>query len=536
MLPQDRPVPTVTGRGLENAPVSPKQSSPSPPSLAGAFSLALARLGPFEPSPSLVVAVSGGADSMALCLLAHDWARRRGGRVIGLTVDHRLRAESRAEARRVGRWLAARGIAHHILTWRRPAGGRHPAGGASGSGQQAYRTARYRLLEGWCRERGLPHLLLGHHRGDQAETVLLRKERGSRPHGLAAMASLRETAHVRLLRPLLGIDPVLLREELKRRGQPWVEDPSNRDLAYARSRLRLAPGRILACPTHQAEAHQTGGSGPEEVSFLAEQALILGHQRARDDRLLATLMARIVFPHPAGFVWLDCKGLVGADSITGERLLGRVLATVGGSVHPPRGARLSRLLDALADMVSEEMAGEEMVGETARATGRKSACDREGAQGRIRPGSRAGGHGRTLGGCRVLFHGGNRLLICREAGRIAGPEAVTGPGWRVWDRRFLLRVSGRADGGATFWLGPLGVGGIAAVRALGGLASRRLEALPAAVRPGLPALFDGSMPVSVPHVGLDRPNAARTGLRLSVCRPCPPVPLAGPPFLPGGKA
>ena len=74
------------------------------------FAALMAPLGPFEPSPVLAVATSGGADSMALALLASAWARRRGGHVVALTVDHGLRPGSRAEARQVGAWHSARGI------------------------------------------------------------------------------------------------------------------------------------------------------------------------------------------------------------------------------------------------------------------------------------------------------------------------------------------------------------------------------------------------------------------------------------------
>src|SRR5215510_6550933 len=111
----------------------------------------LDRLGPFERAPRLAVAVSGGADSMALALLADVWARQRGGTITALTVDHRIRSESAIEARRVGAWLAARGIAHETLVWEGPR--------PSGDIQAAARAARYRLLEAWCAERGYLHLL-----------------------------------------------------------------------------------------------------------------------------------------------------------------------------------------------------------------------------------------------------------------------------------------------------------------------------------------------------------------------------------------
>ncbi|MBM3565781.1 MAG: tRNA lysidine(34) synthetase TilS, partial [Alphaproteobacteria bacterium] len=84
---------------------------------AAAFARAMTAFGPFEARPVLAVAVSGGADSMALALLADAWARGKGGRIVALTVDHGLRGGSAAEAVQVAAWLAARGIEHRILPW-----------------------------------------------------------------------------------------------------------------------------------------------------------------------------------------------------------------------------------------------------------------------------------------------------------------------------------------------------------------------------------------------------------------------------------
>ncbi|MAG22807.1 MAG: tRNA lysidine(34) synthetase TilS, partial [Rhodospirillaceae bacterium] len=192
------------------------------------FSALMKGLGPFEPEPCVAVAVSGGCDSMALALLAHDWAQGRGGQTVALSVDHRLRWESGAEARQAGRWLKARGLTHHILSWT----GDKPRHGV----QAAAREARYRLLFDWCRRHGVLHLLLAHHQEDQAETFLLRLGRGSGVDGLAGMAPLSEVPTMRLLRPLLDVPKARLVATLQSRGQEWVEDPSNRDLAYARVR------------------------------------------------------------------------------------------------------------------------------------------------------------------------------------------------------------------------------------------------------------------------------------------------------------
>src|SRR5690606_24489820 len=125
-----------------------RSAASSPMKAAGAVSAAefarlLRPLLPGRPG-RLAVAVSGGADSMALALLARDWARKNRVALTALTVDHRLRRESSAEARQVGRWLKARGIAHRILVWQHET---KPAANL----QALARQARYGLLQAHCR-------------------------------------------------------------------------------------------------------------------------------------------------------------------------------------------------------------------------------------------------------------------------------------------------------------------------------------------------------------------------------------------------
>ncbi|KJB89963.1 tRNA lysidine(34) synthetase TilS, partial [Skermanella aerolata] len=194
------------------------------------FTRLMDRLGPFEPSPRVAVGVSGGADSMALCLLLKSWTEDRSGSLLALTVDHGLRQNAADEAIQVGSWLKARDVAHDILRW----DGVKPLSGI----QSAARDARYRLLTERCHAEGILHLALAHHREDQAETVLLRFAHGSGIDGLGGMAAVRETGSVRLLRPLLPVSRDRLRTYLTETCQSWVEDPSNQSPAYARVRLR----------------------------------------------------------------------------------------------------------------------------------------------------------------------------------------------------------------------------------------------------------------------------------------------------------
>jgi tRNA(Ile)-lysidine synthase len=198
-------------------------------SLADFFSSTLQQLGPFEPSPHLVVAVSGGADSMALCLLAHHWARAHGGHITALTVNHGLRAEAAAEAQQVAAWLAARGIAHEVL---------NVMVAPEKNLQNNARAARYAALSNWCWNHHVLHMLLAHHANDQAETVAMRTARGTTEDGGAGMPMLRNHNGVRLLRPLLMVLKTTLEHYLHTQQQAWLHDTSNDNPRFMRTRIR----------------------------------------------------------------------------------------------------------------------------------------------------------------------------------------------------------------------------------------------------------------------------------------------------------
>jgi tRNA(Ile)-lysidine synthase len=263
------------------------------------FAEAMRALGPFEDRPELAVAVSGGADSLALALLADGWAKGHGGRVVALTVDHGLRPDSADEARQVGVWLAARGIAHQILRW--------TDGHDGPSLQAAARAARYRL-----------------------ETLLLRLARGSGVDGLAAMAAIAAQDDFQLLRPLLAVPREQLRGFLREVGQDWIEDPSNRSDRFDRVRWR----KFLA---------------GEKVDSrrLALTARQLGRARQALEQDCARLAVETVRLSAAGCAWLDPAPLVQAGEEIALRVLAGVSRTIGGGAFPPRLEPLERLLAVL---------------------------------------------------------------------------------------------------------------------------------------------------------------------------------------------
>lgn len=283
--------------------------------LAGRVEALIGRpLGDEEP---LAVAVSGGPDSLALLWLAHQ---AYGARVRALTVDHGLRPESAAEAAQVAAVCAGLGVAQATLRW----DGDKPAGNL----QAAARAARYRLMADWCAEAGVAWLATAHHADDQAETLLLRLARGAGLSGLAGVRAARPLEKgVTLLRPLLGERRADLAAVVAAAGWTPVDDPTNRDDRFDRTRVRrlladrggLDATRLAASAAHLAEAE----------SALAWAAELAWRSRAKDAG------ARIE---------LDAQGL---PRELQRRLLVRAVRQLGAA-DEPRGPEIDRLLDRLA--------------------------------------------------------------------------------------------------------------------------------------------------------------------------------------------
>ena len=206
------------------------------------------------PDAKVGVAVSGGPDSLALLLLA---AEARPGRVEAATVDHALRAGSRAEAQFVGQVCERLSVPHAILTveWKEKPGS---------ALQERARLIRYRLLGDWAIERDVEALLTAHQLDDQAETLLMRLARGAGVRGLAGMRRVATApgTDVPLLRPLLGWRHSELEAVCAAGGVEPVQDPSNEDGQFERVRVRnalaeadwLDPQALAASAEHLGQA------------------------------------------------------------------------------------------------------------------------------------------------------------------------------------------------------------------------------------------------------------------------------------------
>ena len=326
----------------------------------------------------IVLAVSGGADSMALLALG---AEAFPGRVTVLTINHQLRDEAADEATFVQATCQSLGIPHHTLVWAESAS----AQASSGNLQQQARDARYQLMTNWCRSNGASVLVTAHHRSDQAETVLQNLSRASGVDGLAGMPHLRDLDGIKLLRPLLGVTKNELEALCKARGIDWVEDPSNQDDTYNRVKWRKAAGRLAELGLTEAGLTQTAGHMARAKSALDYYARLLISDAAQLDRF--------------GGVTLHRDPLFAAPAETQLRALARILTAVGGRAHRPDVGQLAALL---AELSSGEMK-----------------C--------------------TLGGAIVSLKS-DRITFRREARHLPSDITISKPSRLFWDDRALWQI------------------------------------------------------------------------------------------------
>lgn len=222
---------------------------------------------------SLGIAVSGGPDSLALLLLAQAAFP---GRIAAATVDHQLRPEAAAEARQVAEICSDRAIPHSILTVCLSPGGEGVQGEA--------RRARYAALGEWAARAGIAAVATGHHADDQAETLLMRLQRGSGVTGLAGVRARRALAPgIDLVRPLLGWRREELTAIVAEAGLVPADDPANSDPRFDRARMRsflaanpeLDPLRLARSAAALADAEQA-------LAWAAERAAAERLERGDD--------------------------------------------------------------------------------------------------------------------------------------------------------------------------------------------------------------------------------------------------------------
>lgn len=258
------------------------------------------------------VAVSGGADSLALVLNLAEVAAIYRLTIRAVTVDHGLRAESADEAAAVHTLLMRQGIDHTTLCWT----GVKPTTRI----EEKAREKRYELMCRWCKENQISILLLAHHLGDQAETFWARLAHSTGPDGLGAIPALGQRDGVLLGRPLLRVDKAALIADLNARQIPWAEDTMNQDESFERVQWRKRQTQLSEY-----------GLTPRVIGKVAERL-----QQARQaldfytDRFVAALVDRA----PEGYITLQQRAFEALPIEIRRRVINRLLQEMGGQKRP----------------------------------------------------------------------------------------------------------------------------------------------------------------------------------------------------------
>ena len=392
-----------------------------------------ARLEALGTAPCLI-GFSGGGDSTALLLMAARWARQCDVLLIPVIIDHALRPDSAREAEAAASTAARLGLTPQIVRW----AGEKPASGI----QAAARTFRLQTFARIARTIAAKTILLGHTQDDQAETVWMRLQAGGGPDALAGMSLQSpfplwpEGRDLAIVRPMLDISRADLRDELRREGMDWIEDPSNESRTFTRIRNRQTLGQLSA-----------GGFDIAELCALAA--------RFRASRRAAAIAAADVFRHSMTlFSWggasLDRDVLCAASDRASLKAMDAVRAAVSGDPSSrPDAAR--RLLDGL--FASESA---------------------------------------TAGGAALTFFK-ERFWLVRDPGAVSGradrtatgnSALATGSG-TIWDGRFVFTLPDLdiTPLGKTY---PVGISG------------KILRTVPALARPGLPLVRQNGRVCGIP--------------------------------------
>lgn len=336
--------------------------------------------GPVRAHAKIGLAVSGGADSLGLMVLAHQWQMHQASppQFIVYIVDHGLRVAAAAEAKTVAAQAAEFGFAARILRW---------DGDKPGTGiQAAARAARYRLIGAAMGADGVRVVLTGHQAEDQAETILMRLAHGSGTKGLAGMAAHSVVEGTSVYRPLLGVGRDTLANVVAAAGLVAVDDPSNADPRYERVRWRAMLGPL------------------DELGLDAKRLGQFARRMNAAEKVLAreaeVATARLLRVDNFGVVWLDRDGLLGLPPDTGFRVLRSSLAIAVGREIDRQIGLYEALLAALGK-------------------GREFTA-------------------RTLRGA-IIDVTVAKICIFREAARIGEKPVRLGPSETViWDRRFEI--------------------------------------------------------------------------------------------------
>jgi tRNA(Ile)-lysidine synthase len=295
------------------------------------FNQLFEKLGPYEESPKLAVAVSGGSDSLALTLSLHQWVKSKNGSLYALTIDHQLRSQSAEESLVVHNWLKSHNIHHtiikaHILSKNNLA--------------SEARQERYKLLTEWCQDNNILHLFVAHTLDDQAENFVIRASRGSGLDGLSHIKYISYKNKVRVLRPFLQISKASLQKFLLSQNHHWIEDPTNVDQDYLRVRAR----------------NFLNSNYIEEASLMKTRLKNAALHIYEVNQVIYNLVYKFFTSNvkffPEGYIRVQYNSFLALEKPVALKILAKALIAIGGLEYTPRLQTLYNIYESLSNITS----------------------------------------------------------------------------------------------------------------------------------------------------------------------------------------
>ncbi|WP_249548830.1 tRNA lysidine(34) synthetase TilS [Anaplasma phagocytophilum] len=333
------------------------------------------------PNARYAVAVSGGVDSMTLMRLValfHKSSASVGSPTI-LTVNHGFRPEAVDEVSFVHEQATILGLECRVLHWHSH---------VQKKSQVVARNIRYQLLLQWCSEHGVRFLLTAHTKNDQAETVLIRLERGSGIDGLAGIREYSMIEHVMVIRPLLDFTRREIQEYAMQHQQPWIEDPSNSDLKYRRTFYRN---------------FINNSENPEIlINRLSNTALHMQRSLSCILHYVQGAMDSCLEFNPLGYVVIKHDVFRNLQHEIASRLFLLIITTIGNKSLKPRFSKFSSAFSKVRSISSFASF--------------------------------------TLHGCMILKTCDGNIVVAREVSSIVPKTYLHGTTRLLWDSRFELRL------------------------------------------------------------------------------------------------
>ncbi|ETO91686.1 MAG: tRNA(Ile)-lysidine synthetase [Candidatus Xenolissoclinum pacificiensis L6] len=277
-------------------------------------------------SEKVLLAISGGADSILLLHMIHQWTltSKLNTKIAVCHVDHNIRYQSSQDSVFVRKICSNMNIPIFVKTieWKESP--------PTSNIQSRCRTKRYKILEGMCNTKNIKYLLTGHHRDDNIETFLLNLERGSGIDGLSSIARCKKISKdLTILRPLLNIGKEDIYSYLKAHNFDWIEDPSNTNTKYKRNFLR----KII-----DTESLTLKNRILNTISHIQNSMYTVYHYAYIEMQKIITVNH--------GFITIEISSFVKLPQEIQSRILMWCIQVIGGKPYKPKYTTLQRILSS----------------------------------------------------------------------------------------------------------------------------------------------------------------------------------------------